>query len=309
MFRCSVASARRSATITGRSGVAPIPNPKFPFSARRDGIRPGLGDDTGVVDVANVTDGNQASAVPGEPIAAATPDEPQAAATPTEPPVAPTPSQQQRVWSMPKAPVTRTQADEIGRIALRAVKSIASGVAGVAGIVARTLTGLWRAIASVPPALQLFAVAGVAMLLGVVGSIALSGSLGLLCTVVVVPICSITLGALGHRWYSGLGNPSAPQGVQRAVEPATSDAQRSVEYVDKKLAVALSSLGTDRHQQAVIALFQAKTALELTLGTEQDSANYVDVPLPADDYALRPRIRVGSAAKSQMRESTSLAAS
>lgn len=263
-----------------------------------------------MADVANVTNGNPAPEAPAEPIVTAGPEEPQAAAMPTEPVAAPTPGQQQRVWSMPKAPVTRNQVDEIGRFALRAAKGTASTVAAIARSGAHLLAGLWRAIASVPPALQLFAVTGVAMLLGVVGSIALSDSLALLCTVVVVPVCSITLGALGHRWYSGLGNQSAPRTEEpRAVEPATSDLQRSIEYVDKKLAVALTSFGTDRHQQAVIALFQAKTAVELTLGTEQDPANYVDVPLPTDHHTLRPRIRVGSAAKSQLRESNSLAAS
>ena len=46
-------------------------------------------------------------------------------------------------------------------------------------------------------------------------------------------------------------------------------------------------MGTDHHQQAVVALFQAKTAVELTLGTEQDSPNY-DVALRPIDYALNP---------------------
>lgn len=242
-----------------------------------------------MVDVADVTNGNQG------PEAART-DAPQA-------------GPQQRVWSMPKAPVSRSQADEMSRIARQAVTATARFVAGVARSGARILTKIWRAIASVPPALQLFAVAGVAMLFGVVGSIALPTTLGLICTVVVVPVSSVVLGALGHRWYSRLGNQAVRATDQPAIEPATSDLQRSAHYVDKKLAAALTSLGTDRHQQAVIALFQAKTAVELTLGTEQDGANYVDVPLPAEDHTLRPRIRVGSVSKSSLRESNSLAAS
>ena len=270
----------------------------MPTPARQDGIGLALGDDTNVVDVADVTNEDRASAAPAEPVATAKTDEPQA--TPT--------STQQRVWSMPKAPVTRRHADELSRYARQAVTGTAHFVAVVARSGARLLREAWRAIASVPAALKLFAVAGVAMLLGVVGSLALPNALGLICTVVVIPVCSITLGALGQRWYSRLGNQPG-QTDHRAIEPATSDLQRSAEYVDKKLAVALTSLGTDRHQQAVIALFQAKTAVELTLGTEQDSANFVDVPLPAEDHSLRPRIRVGSASKSPLRESNSLAAS
>lgn len=248
------------------------------------------------------------SDVPTEPSAAAETGEPAAVGDPVEPAAAPT-SSQRRVWSMPKPPVSRKQADNLGRLALAGITSVARFVAAAARFGAQIVTQLWRAIDAVPRALQLFVVAGLLMLLGVVGSIALPTSLGLICTVVVIPVCSITLGALGHRWYSGLGNQQTQPADIPAAEPVTSDLQRSVEYVDKKLAVALTALGTDRHQQAVIALFQAKTAVELTLGTEQDAAPYGDLPLPADGHDLRPRIRVGSASKSLLRESNSLAAS
>jgi hypothetical protein len=260
--------------------------------ARQDGDSTRISDHTNVADVANVTTVDPAPEVPVEPEVASTP-----------------PPATKRAWSTPKAPLTRKQADEMGRIALKAGTGISHFIASVARYCARIVRRLWRAIEAVPPTLQLFIVAGIVMLLGVVGSIALHNSLGLICTIVVVPVCSITLGALGHRWYGGLGNQPTQQTDNGAAEPTTSDLQRSVEYVDKKLAVALTSFGTERHQQAVIALFQAKTAVELTLGTEQDTAGYVDVPLPTDDHTLRPRIRVGSASTSQLRESTSLAAS
>lgn len=58
----------------------------------------------------------------------------------------------------------------------------------------------------------------------------------------------------------------------------------------------------------MIALFQAKTAVELTLGTEQDEASHIDALLAVDGHDTRPRIRAGSAPKS-LRESNSLAAS
>lgn len=266
-------------------------------------IRPKSRDDT------NVTSVDPTPEVPVEPPAAAKTDEPQPVEPPVHPEVAPTPPAVKRTWSAPKAPLTRKQADEIGRIARKAAISITHSVASAGRYGARIVRQLWCAIEAVPPTLQLFSVAGIVMLLGLVGSIALHNSLGLICTIVVIPVCSITLGALGHRWYSGLGNQRTQQTDSGATEPPTSDLQRSVEYVDKKLAVALTSFGTERHQQALIALFQAKTAVELTLGTEQDSTSYVDVSLPADHHTLRPRIRVGSVAKSQLRESNSLAAS
>jgi hypothetical protein len=206
---------------------------------------------------------------------------------------------------MPKSPITRKQADEMGRAALKAVAAIGKFVAGVARSGARAVRQVWHVIEAVPAAVQLFFGSGATMLLGVVGAITLHDRLGLICTVVVIPVCAAILGALGHRWYSGLGVEATRP--THTAQPATSDLQRSVQYVDTKLAQALTSFGTEHHQQAVIALFQAKTAVELTLGTEQDTAGYLDVPLRADDYGLRPRIQAGST--SALRESNSRAAS
>lgn len=198
---------------------------------------------------------------------------------------------QQRAWSMPKAPVSRKQVDEFGRTAAQAsvktASAIAKALAGIARFAAHLVARIWRAVEAVPAALQLLAVVAIAMLLGIVGSIAATGTLGLICSVVVVPVCSIALGALGHRWFN-----------RTPVEPAAaeSDLSRSVAYVDKKLTLALNSLGSERHQQAVIALFQAKTAVELALGTEQDDDARDDAPVHVDAYRMRPRIQAGSAA-------------
>lgn len=228
---------------------------------------------------------------------------------PAEPETAPATSTKPRAWSMPKSPVTREHADEMGRAAVKAATGIARSVADVARHGARAVTQVWRVLEAVPPALKIFVVAGLLMLFGVVGAIAIDNSLGLICAVVVVPVCSATLGVLGHRWYSGLGAESTRRTDTQPAQPPTSDMQRSVQYVDKKLALALTSFGTEHHQQAVIALFQAKTAVELTLGTEQDTASYSDLPLRAGDYNLRPRIRAGTGTTSTLRESNSLAAS
>ena len=220
------------------------------------------------------------------------------------------PSQQapQRVRSVPKLPVTREQADAVGRIAVGVGTSVVGFIAGVARNGTRVVGQLARAIEAVPPTLRLLVLAGVLALLGIVGAITLHNSLGLACIVVVVPVCSITLGAVGHHWYSALGADGTPRGLSPAADIPTSDLQRSVEYVDKKLTVALNSFSTERPQHAMIALFQAKTAVELTLGTEQD-VSPVEALLAIDDYYARPRIRPGSASKSALRESNSLAAS
>lgn len=207
---------------------------------------------------------------------------------------------------MPAPTPTRTPADEVGRIALNAGTAVVGFIAGAARAVAHTAKQLSQTIAAVPPTVRRLAVAGALVLLGIVGAIALPKTLGLVCIVVVVPVCSITLGALGHRWYTGVGTAPATQ-VESPAAASASDLHRSVEYVDKKLTVALNAFGAERQQHAIIALFQAKTAVELTLGTEQDSGAPLDALL-SDAHNVRPRIRVGAAAAS-LREGNSLAAS
>ena len=213
-----------------------------------------------------------------------------------------------RAWSMPKPLVTREQADEVGRTVVNAGVGIARLVRSLAGSCVRALRHVWRAIEAVPPAVRSLFAATLFMLLGVAGSIALHNGVGLICAIVVVPVCSVTLGVLGHRWYSGLGDRQVhtDAGETKAGRP---ELQRSVQYVDNKLALALSSLGTERHQQAVIALFQAKTAVELALGTELQAAGHTVTDLLTDDQDRRPRIQAGDGTKQPMQQTNSLAAS
>ncbi|MGB5111706.1 MAG: hypothetical protein WBO08_08905 [Mycobacterium sp.] len=260
----------------------------------------------------NVINVNSALGEPEEqPIG---PTAPEAAAAPS----APEQAAQPRTWSTPKALVSHKQVDAVGRVAgkaavatgkalISAVTAIGKAVAVVARFGARAVVQMWRAIEGVPAALQLLSVVAILMLLGIVGAIALAGTAGLICAIVVVPVCSVALGALGHRWFGGHGQAAAPRADARGAHVDASELQRSVTYVDKKLTVALNSLGSDRHEQAVIALFQAKTAVELALGTEQDAENHDDAAVQVGAYRLRPRIQPGS--KSTMPESKSLAAS
>lgn len=235
--------------------------------------------------------------------------EPDPAQTVIDSPSATSPAPQQRVWSMPKSPVTRQHVDDIGRGVVTIFRSLFSFVGRVARSGARTIAQTSRALAAVPPSARLLFVTSTLLLLGFVGALVLEGTPGLLCIIVVIPGCAAVLGALGYRWYSGLGIDAAGTPQSRPIQPAKSDLERSVDYVDRKLALALTSLGTDHHQQAVIALFQAKTAVELTLGTEQDLDSYADLTMRPDDYGLRPRIGAGSGQTSTPREGNSLAAS
>lgn len=209
---------------------------------------------------------------------------------------------------MPKPPVTRKQVDECGRIALNAVTAAVGFIAAVARYGVRTLKDLARVIESVPSTVRQLTMLGLLTLLGILGAIALPGTVGLVCIIVVIPVCSIALGALGHRWYGGLESQPVAHLESPTAGASVPELQRSVEYVDKKLTIALNAFGAERQQHAMIALFQAKTAVELTLGTEQDEAGHVDALLSVEGHEARPRIRAGSAPK-PLRESNTLAAS
>lgn len=164
-------------------------------------------------------------------------------------------------------------------------------------------------VREIPPALQLLFAFGVLTLLAVAGAMTASGTLGLVCTVVLVPILSITVGALGHRWFARAdAELRAQPGVTHRAHREPAELERAMVYADRKLSSALNSLGSDRHQHAVIALFQAKTAVELALGTENQD-DRPDAPIPVDAYRLRPRIQAGSLMKAAAPESDSLAAS
>ncbi|WBP96990.1 hypothetical protein O6072_13185 [Mycolicibacterium neoaurum] len=229
-----------------------------------------------------------------------------AAAAPAE---ATTSGKRSPQWSVPKNPITRHHVDSAGRVARTTGTALLAAARAVAIYCARLARATGRAVGSVPPALRTMAVLAALMLLGIVGSIAWRGTAGLLCSVVVIPVCAIALGALGHRRY-GNGHSQADHTAQTATAaPAASekDLQRAVDYVDHKLTLALNSFGAERQQAAMIALFQAKTALELTLGTEQTETTPIDALLLPDESAARPRIRAG--AKTALRESSSLAAS
>ena len=204
-------------------------------------------------------------------------------------------------------PAPRTQTDTVGRIARDAVTAIVAVLCATARCGADAVRQLRRAIGAVPPALRVLALVGIAMLLGMVGAMALPDGWGLICLIVVTPLCSMTLGALGYRWYAGPAGRPVPRADAPEPDVSAPELRRSVEYVDRKLTDALHAFGADHHQHAMIALFQAKTAVEFTLGTEQDQDSQIGALLSAEGRDARPRIRAGSA--TPLHEGSSLAAS
>lgn len=251
--------------------------------------------------------------------AAPAPAEPATEEAPNQPGVALVASPAPPRWRMPSPPkslvtreklVTREQVDAFGRAAAMVGASLVRFVASMARGLGRLIGWGWHTVEQAPPAVRLLFIVGVLTLVSIAGSVALDDSLGLTCAVVFVPLCAVTLGAIGHRWYSGLNAELARREADQAASHATSELKRSVLYLDNKLAFALNSLDTDQHQQAVIALFQAKTAIELALGTEQPATASQPEGLPAiADHNNRPRIQAASASTSLLRENNSQVAS
>jgi hypothetical protein len=186
-----------------------------------------------------------------------------------------------RMWSMPTAEATRKYTDEFGRVVIEIGTGVAAFVRRVGMACGRTVAFGWQLLQQVPPALQLLGALGLLTALSIVGSVALEDSFGRTCAVVFVPVFAAAFGVIAHRSYGGPGGERQPRKTTRP----TADLQRSIEYVDSKLAFALNALGTDRQQQAVIALIQAKTATELSSGTGHE-------PVEA---SARPRIKDGGA--------------
>ncbi|MCV7227943.1 hypothetical protein [Mycolicibacterium komossense] len=232
--------------------------------------------DTGVIDDKPTTEADQVEAPQVEQV------------TVSEPQTAP-----RRGWSMPK--VTRQQTDEVARAARRVGSGIAKLLRRIGTMCAAVAGFGWQLIRQVPPALQLLGALGLCTLLSIAGSVALDDALGKTCAVVFVPGFALALGVVAHHWYLSLSTEDRT--LKSGSSSAPLELRRSVEYVDSKLAFALNALGTDRQQQAVIALIQAKTATELSFGPGQEPVR----------PSLRPRIRAGGLTKAQPRESVSVA--
>ncbi len=175
-------------------------------------------------------------------------------------------------------------ATTVGSALSRLGASVARFAAAFVTACARVLTAGWRIVAEIPPALRLLGALALSVVLSVFGSLTFDSALGTMFAVVLVPCFSLALGVVAHKWYAGLSREGESGEVAARDAPLSVQLERSVEFVDTKLAFALNSFGTERHQQAVIALIQAKTATELARSTA-----------PVAVSSARPRIRDGGA--------------
>ncbi len=118
---------------------------------------------------------------------------------------------------------------------------------------------------------------GSLLALSVIASLASQDALGIASAVLFVPVLSAGVGALGMRCFDIRRADRALHGESRRDMSSMDNLERSLGYVDAKLTTALGQFGTERHNDAVIAMFQAKAVTELYLPPEDEAGAAVEL--------------------------------
>jgi hypothetical protein len=122
-------------------------------------------------------------------------------------------------------------------------------------------------VAAASPTTLLLALLSVLVASSVVAALAFDSSLGVAATVLFIPTLSAAFGAITLRWLDDRRKSQAQREDSREEARALHQAEHTLDYIDAKLTTALTKFGTERHNEAVIGMFQAKAATELYLGT------------------------------------------
>jgi len=109
-------------------------------------------------------------------------------------------------------------------------------------------------------------VLGFLLTVSIIGAVSFDDTLGVAATILFVPVLAAAMGALGMRSFDARRRDRAEREQAQNQEHATANLERTLDYIDAKLTSALDRFGTDRHNDAIVAMFQAKAATELCLG-------------------------------------------
>ncbi|AGC64178.1 MULTISPECIES: hypothetical protein [Mycobacterium ulcerans group] len=121
-------------------------------------------------------------------------------------------------------------------------------------------------VAAASPTTLLLALLSVLLASSIVAALTFKGSLGVASIVVFIPMLSAAIGATTMRFLADRRKSQAQRENAREETRALHQIEYTLDYVDAKLTTALTQFGTDRHNEAVIGMFQAKAATELYLG-------------------------------------------
>lgn len=122
-----------------------------------------------------------------------------------------------------------------------------------------------RAAAASPTTL-LLSLLGLLVTMSVVAALTFDGSLGVAAIVLFTPLLSAAVGAVTMRCIDDRRKSLEQREAARDDMRTSNQIEHTLDYVDGKLTAALTQFGTERHNEAVIGMFQAKAATELYLG-------------------------------------------
>ncbi|WP_156628814.1 hypothetical protein [Mycobacterium sp. 1274756.6] len=124
-------------------------------------------------------------------------------------------------------------------------------------------------IAAASPMTLLAALLGLLTILSIVAALSSDTSLGATSTVLFVPAFSAALGALAMRGLIVRRRDQALADDARHDATELRQLEHTLDYIDTKLDAALTQFGSERHNDAVVAMFQAKAATELYRGAAE----------------------------------------
>lgn len=122
-------------------------------------------------------------------------------------------------------------------------------------------------VAAASPTTLLLALLSVSTASSIVAALTFDSSLGVAATVLFIPTLSAAFGAITMRSLEDRRTSQEQRENAREEARALRQTEHTLAYIDAKLATALTQFGTERHNDAVIGMFQAKAATELYLGT------------------------------------------
>lgn len=123
-------------------------------------------------------------------------------------------------------------------------------------------------VAAASPTTLLLGLLGLLAALSIVASVSSSGSLGVTSAVLFVPALSAAIGAIAMRSVAERRDRRLVREAAQREATQLRHLEHTLDYVDAKLTAALTQFNSDRRNDAVIAMFQAKAATELYRGPE-----------------------------------------
>ncbi|ORA73066.1 hypothetical protein [Mycolicibacterium insubricum] len=145
-------------------------------------------------------------------------------------------------------------------------KALARGASAASSKLTPLVARAGDTVAAASPMTVAQFVLGFLLIVSIIGAVSFDDTLGIAATILFVPVLAAAMGALGMRSFDARRRDRAEREQAQNQEHATANLERTLDYIDAKLTSALDRFGTDRHNDAIVAMFQAKAATELCLG-------------------------------------------